>query len=124
MANKYYDSAGRTYTQNAIDTKRSKFYKELYLFEPLQTCRGCGGRAQGTAHIIPQKVCKDLGKVELIWSKENTFPACNTCNAVAENPQSVAFHKLRNISTLLNVFKKYDKERYIKATTLDGSEGS
>jgi 5-methylcytosine-specific restriction endonuclease McrA len=104
----------RKYTESAIKSKLSALYKELYAGNPHPRCNGCGTAAQGTAHIIPKARCKQMGKPELIWDKENVFPACHKCNSIAENPQSPLFLKLLNITTILSVIKKHDPERYRK----------
>jgi 5-methylcytosine-specific restriction endonuclease McrA len=114
VANKYYDSQGNSYTESTIKAKYSKFLRELYEGEPRQRCRGCGGNAEATAHIVPKARAKHLHMTELIWTRENTFRACHRCNGVAENPSSPEILKLRNIEQIKQVLYKYDRERYNK----------
>jgi 5-methylcytosine-specific restriction endonuclease McrA len=112
--NRYYCSNGERVSQGVIDTRRSKMYRLLYEGSSHPSCSGCGSRAEGTAHVIPQSRCKVLLKTELIWTPENTFPACLQCNSVAENVSSEAITTLNNYEEIKRVIKKYDYERYTK----------
>lgn len=112
MANKYKCSNGELVTQVTIDKRRSDTYKEMYQCEPLQQCGGCDAMAQGSAHIIPQARCKQLGLTELCWSPINIVSACQKCNVCMENISSKEIRELRNIDRILTVYKRYDPERY------------
>lgn len=115
MANKYRCSNGEMVTQGVINTRRSKAYKKLYEDDPYPLCQGCHCvRSQGSAHIIPQSICKQLGLTELIWSAENIFPACISCNQKAENVSSEAITTLKNFERIKEVIEKYDTERFNK----------
>jgi len=112
--NKSFDSDGNAYTQRDIDRKRSEAYRDKYQTNPVFFCEGCGGRAQCSAHIVPQSRCKKLGKTELIWSHDNIFPSCNRCNDIAENVSSEAITKLRNYQRIKEFLQKHDPERASK----------
>lgn len=110
MPNKYYDSSGNAYSQATIDRKRSEAYREKY--GPYhQYCHGCGGQPQGSAHIVSQKACKNMRKVELIWNPENFFPACIACNLRAES-NGASFYELDNWQHCLEVIKEHDPQRF------------
>jgi hypothetical protein len=110
--NKYKTSTGELISQATIDRRRSQTYRELYEGNPHPSC-GCGVAAQGTAHLTPQKVCKDIGKAEYCYLKVNMIPACHKCNSRIENISSVTkddwFYE-----QLLTVTKLISNERYLK----------
>lgn len=108
----YKCSNGEKVSDAVCKTRLSKTYRELYEGNPHPTCKGCGARAQGTAHIIPKARAKQLGMSELIWSKDNLLPACHTCNGILENPQSLEFRKLYCYDYVITVLEKYDYERF------------
>lgn len=115
MAIKYYCSNGERVSQATIDKRRSDTYRKMYEDGP-RWCKGCGGKAQGSAHIIAQARVKTLHLTELCWSSINIFPACLACNAAIENPKGSAWKKLLNIDECLRVIKMYDLELYNKFT--------
>ncbi|MCH7724438.1 MAG: hypothetical protein IIC76_14035 [Bacteroidetes bacterium] len=55
-----------------------------------QVCQGCGrsDKPLSHSHIISQKRCKEIGKTELIWDKDNIEIECfgnnNDCHNVWE----------------------------------------
>lgn len=112
MANRYRCSSGETVTQSTIDKRRSDTYREMYSDNPMPQCSGCEVRAQGSAHILPQARCKQLGLTELCWSPINIVPTCHSCNSRMENISSKEIRELRNIDRILSVYKRYDPERY------------
>jgi hypothetical protein len=114
MANKYSTSSGERVSQSQIDKRRSDAYKKLYAGEPHPVCAGCNARAQGSAHLIPQKVAKDNGMADLCWSPENIVPACTRCNSLLESYKSEEVKDLFCYEQLLRVTEKYLPERYNK----------
>ncbi len=116
MANKYNCSNGEQVTQVTIDKRRSEMYREKYNGQENWQCAGCGCRAQGSAHIIPQARLKQIGKTELIWAEESNFPACNKCNLAIENPKGTEWLKLKNSDECIAFIFEHDRELYIKFT--------
>lgn len=112
MANYYRTSSGEKISQATIDRRRSATYKELYEGEPHPACGGCGKPAQGTAHYVPQKVCKAIGKAEYCYLEVNMVPACHTCNGILESYKSDEVKKLFCYEQLLKVTKMIDPQRY------------
>jgi 5-methylcytosine-specific restriction endonuclease McrA len=113
--NLYYCSNGERVSQATINRRRSEAYKEKYAGEPPSQCFECGARSNGSAHIIPQAVAKVLHKTELIWDLENIIPACNLCNSRIENVSSPEFKKLNGYEYYVEIFRKYDRERWMKS---------
>lgn len=111
---KYYCSSGERVSQATIDKRRSDAYRRMYQDNPSPSCKGCGNKAAGSAHIIAQARVKTLHLTELCWSPINIFPACLKCNAAIENPKGKDWKNLLNIEECLNVIKKYDTELYNK----------
>lgn len=115
----YYCSDGTKVTQDQIDKHRSKSYSIVYPNQ-IQQCQGCGEKAQGSAHIVPQARCKQIHKTELIWELDkfrkpvNFFPACHKCNAAIENPKGDDWKYLDNIGECLAAMKEHDEELYNK----------
>lgn len=114
MSNKYKCSNGESVSQSAIDARRSKAYKEYYGGEAHPSCKGCGNRAEGTAHIVPQKICKSEGITEYCWLTINFLPACHKCNNIIENYKSEEFKKLMCYDRVLEVTQKILPSRYLK----------
>lgn len=112
---KYTCSDGTRVSEATIKQRLSKVYRELYDSQS-QPCWGCGGMAQGSAHLIPKKRCKDIGKTELIWSTFNIAPACHRCNNILEEIKGEEIKTLKCYPLLLEVTEKYDYERYLKLT--------
>jgi hypothetical protein len=114
MPNYYNCSNGERVSQATIDTRRSKTYKSLYAGEPHPVCAGCNGKAEGSAHLIPQKIAKDSGIAELCWSKENIVPACFKCNSLLESYKDEEVKKLFCYQQLLDITEKYLPQRFNK----------
>lgn len=108
-------SDGTRVTDATCKARLSKTYRSLYEGTGHPNCAGCGGRANGSAHIVPKARAKQLGKSELIWSKDNILPACHICNTILENPQSEDFRNLLCYDYVVSVLEKYDYERYTKS---------
>lgn len=113
MPNYYYCSDGSKVSEATIKKNLSKAYREKYGSQ-FAICEGCGGQAQGSAHIIPKARCKSLKMTQLIWNPLNFFPACHVCNRAIENPKGEGWKQLRNKDECLNVIKQYDPELYEK----------
>lgn len=102
-------------SQDEINTKRAEAYRVAYGDKGRQACRGCHEElAQGSAHSIPQARCKQIHKTELIWDVDNFWPACNKCNAIAENPKGNGWKKLKNKQQILRFIARHDHELYMK----------
>lgn len=111
---KYNTSDGDRVSQATIDKRRSDTYHKIYSGNPWWACSGCGRPAQGTAHIVPQAVCKAEGKTEYCWLEINMLPACHKCNGIMENPKSEEIKKLFCYERILFVTKLVSLERYQK----------
>src|SRR5687768_7385728 len=83
--NYYKCSDGTKVSQSVINSRRSAAYRDLYEGEPHPSCAGCNKPAEGTAHLVPQKVVKSLGKSEYCWLPINMVPACHRCNSLLES---------------------------------------
>jgi hypothetical protein len=112
--NHYFTSTGERVTQSQIDRKLKVAYEYFEHAVGDEYCFGCGGQAQGHAHIVPKARCKQLRKTELIWSVENFFPACHNCNTIAENVSSEAITRLKNFSYIKEYLRVNDYERFTK----------
>jgi hypothetical protein len=110
--NKYNTSSGERVSDATIKRRLSETYRRLYP-DGTPRCMGCGGMAQGSAHIVPKKRCKDIGKADYIWLPLNIIPTCHVCNSVIESYKSLAFQKLRCKELVLEVTEKLDPERYL-----------
>lgn len=113
MANKFKTSTGELVTQSTIDRKRSATYRRMYS-DGAVWCRGCGYAAQGSAHIIPQKVAKEEGMTELCWEEENIIPTCHECNSTIESYKGKEFWELMCLDCVLEITEKYLPQRYFK----------
>lgn len=116
MPNHYACSDGSRVTEATIKANLSKAYKKKYEGNENCQCFECGkNRAQGSAHIIPKARLKQLGKSELIWDWEMFVEACHSCNSKIENVSSPEFKLLNGYEYYLEIFRKFDRERYFKA---------
>lgn len=114
--NKYNCSDGTRVSQATIDKRRSETYREMYEGVPHPNCFGCELPAQGSAHIVPQKICKDIGKAEYCWKPVNIIPACNKCNSIIESYKGDEIKKLLCYDYILSVTEMIDPIRF-KAMT-------
>lgn len=105
-------SDGTKVTQATIKSNLLKAYKKHD--DGTTYCRGCGGQAQGRAHIIAQTRCKELHHTEWIWQPWNWFKACHKCNSAFESYKGDDCAKLHNYKECLLVLLRYDKETYTK----------
>lgn len=110
--NYYKCSDGSKVSQSTINRKRSEAYRELYEGEPHPSCAGCDAPAQGTAHLVPQKVVKSLGKTEYCWLEINMVPACHCCNSILESYKSDEVKELLCYERLLEVTEIIDPTRF------------
>jgi hypothetical protein len=89
----------------------------MYEGEGHPMCAGCQVKpAQGSAHLVPQKVCKELGKAEYCYAPINIVPACFRCNDILERTKSEEIKTLYCYEELLNATKVIAPERYLKLT--------
>lgn len=115
MPNRYKCSNGDLVPETYIKRKLSEAYKTKYAGRDYHSCFECGQPAQGSAHIIPKARLKQIGKTELIWDWEVFVEACHTCNSKIENISSPEFKLLNGYEYYLEIFRKYDFTRYLKA---------
>lgn len=108
--NRYYCSDGTRVSESAIKSRLTAAYRKHYV-DTDGVCEGCGGRAEGTAHIVPKARCKVLHKTEYIWNPVNWFKACHKCNLKAETSQITT---LMNYKRILAVIELIDPEKYRK----------
>lgn len=79
------------------------------------------------SHTIPQRTCKNLGKAELIWDKDNIFlesmGATDSGHYIWENSDLEEKKKLFNFERKVAYIKLHDRESYNKLIVkLDGLE--
>ena len=111
--NMYYCSDGSRVSEATIKSRLSKAYRDRYQ-DGHPSCEGCGGRAQGSGHIISKARLKTLHLSDKIYDPDFFLPACHSCNSLMENTSSEAFKKLLCYDKCLTIIKKYDPERYSK----------
>ena len=114
MPNYYQTSTGERITDSTIKARLSKAYRLKYDGEPSPCCEGCGGRAEGSAHIIAKARLKTLHLADKIYHPDFFFPACHRCNGAIENPSGQEWKKLFNKDYCLELIEKWDKELYQK----------
>lgn len=108
-------SDGTVVSEATIKRKLTEAYREKYAGEPHPSCFECGQPAEGSGHIIPKSICKQLHKTELIWDFENFTAMCHSCNQKVENISSPEFKLLNGYEYYLEIFRKHDRTRYYKA---------
>lgn len=107
--------------QAIIKRKLSEVYSEIDN-EREPVCQGCdrGSRPLSHSHTIGQKRCKQLGKTELIWDKDNIEIECfgnrDFCHEKWEKGTIKQKRKMKNFERKLEYVKKHDPEGYIKLT--------
>lgn len=109
-SNTFLCSDGTRVTQAEINEMLKQTYAEI----DDCFCEGCGEVGNSHAHIIAQARCKQLGKTELIWDRDNIFWSDFKCNAAIENPKGEAWKILRNIDQCIQFIYEHDKELYFK----------
>jgi 5-methylcytosine-specific restriction endonuclease McrA len=115
MPNKYFCSDGERVSEATIRRRLSEAYRAKYEGNPQSSCFECSRPAECSSHIIPKSVCKQLRKTELIWDWENFVPTCLRCNTLLENVSSPEFKKLNGYEYYVEIFRKYDRERWMKS---------
>lgn len=110
--NYYKCSNGEKVSQATIDKRRSNAYRKLYEGQPHPLCAGCNNRAEGTAHLVPQKIVKAEGKSEYCWLSINMVPTCHRCNSKLESYKSDEIKELLCYDQLLEVTKLISPQRY------------
>jgi len=113
---KYKTSTGEVVSQATINKERAEAYIKYDL--GVRVCAGCGGQAQGRAHIIAQARCKSIHKTDYIWQPWNWFIACHRCNQNWEGFKGDACKKLLNYEECLQVLKEHDYYTFLKYTHL------
>lgn len=114
--NKYLCSDGTRVSEATIKRNLSKSYREHD--DGTIRCRGCGGRAEGHSHPIPKARLKVLGLTERIWDPNFYIKTCHRCNLLLDNIRSQDFRDMNCYLECLELFKKFDRERYDKATLI------
>ena len=101
--------------QSTINAKLSKAYREKHAGVGIIMCECCGvERAQDNDHSIAQRRCKEIGKIELIWDKENFVSSCRKCHNEWESYKSENFRHHLNYEQRMEYLKKHDIEGYNK----------
>jgi len=108
---KHRTSTGEYISETTIKRHLSENYKK---YEQYAICEACGKLATEHSHIISKKRCKELGKAELIYSRENWFFACRSCHEAWEAVKSDRWTHFRNLERLIPVLQKHDPEGYMK----------
>ena len=65
-------------------------------------------------HTIAKARCKQLGKTELIWDRDNTSDSCRECHEEWERYANGAFEDHKNVVVRMKFMKIHDPERYEK----------
>lgn len=114
--NKFETSDGERISQDIIKKRLKDAYQKHE--NGVKSCAGCGGEAQGHAHIVAQTRCKNLRHTEWIYEPWNWFKACHTCNSAWESYKGDLCQKLFNYKHLLGVLREHDYAQYLKYTHL------
>lgn len=116
---KYYCSDGEVVSQAEINRRYQKVCKEIIL-ERENVCEGTGRTdlPLSNSHTISQRRCKQLGKTELIWAKDNIFLESmgdsTSAHFIWENEEFGEKEKLINFELKLEYIKIHDVEMYQK----------
>lgn len=114
----YQCSNGERITQSEIEKRYKEVCREIDSErEPM--CEGCGSNLKlSHSHIISQKVCKQLGKTELIWDKSNIqlhcFGSYERCHDKWERCVPKQICLMLDFSRNLNFIKVTDSYVYNK----------
>ena len=109
--NKYRISTGEYISENIIKRRLSENYRK---YPQLAICEACGKLATDHSHIISKKRCKELGKADLIYTRENWFFSCRKCHEDWEALHGQRWIHFRNLERLIPVLQKHDPEGYMK----------
>lgn len=109
-SNTFLCSDGTRVTQAQINERLHEAYDQI----DDCFCKGCGRVGNSHAHIIAQARCKQIGKTELIWDRDNIFWSDFACNSAIENPKGKSWKSLKNIDKCLAFIKLHDPELYTK----------
>jgi hypothetical protein len=112
MANLYYDSLGKSYTDQQIKkewTQAKKGFMVKYV------CECCNiNQTNDPDHTIPKATCKVLHKVDLIFLQGNISWSCRDCHNEWESYKSGKFSHHKNAYTRMIFVAIYDTETFIK----------
>lgn len=111
MPNRYYTSTGERVTEATIKARYTIAIRNKYQEMSVHRCHGCGGAPNGSAHIIPKAILKQMHMTELIWNPRIFFPACNKCNMICENVSSEEITTLHNYEYIKEVMWEFAPER-------------
>jgi predicted Rdx family selenoprotein len=113
MANKYYTSEGKVYTQQSI---RSKYCLEKNGWMANYLCEAFGypNISNDWDHSIPQARCKTLHKVELIWTRGNVVRSSRKAHIEWESYRDGKFSHHKNAYQRMVFVAMYDEEAFIK----------
>lgn len=101
--------------QSTINKKLSDLKKQWSIDDPYPVCECCeSAPATDMDHSISQKRCKELGKYELIWDKENISRSCRSCHTTWESYKSGIFEDHANVIDRMKFVCKHDLETFEK----------
>lgn len=115
----YRCSNGERVTQVEIDKRYEQVRREIEN-ERERFCEATGRTdlPLSNSHTISQRRCKNLGKTELIWDKDNIFlesmGASDSGHYIYEHAPLAEKKKLINFEKKLEYIKKHDHELYQK----------
>jgi len=104
--------------QQRIKNELRKVYAEIDV-EREPVCQGCnrGDKPLSHSHTISQKQCKNLGKTELIWDKDNIEIECfgsnKHCHEKWERGGILERMKMMNFKKKIAYLKKHDPQKHI-----------
>lgn len=107
----------RTSTGEYIsDATIKKRLSENYRHHPAwSVCEACGCKpATEHSHVISKQRCKELGKADLIYSRENWFFSCRKCHHDWEAVNGDQWTRFKNLERLIPVLQKHDPQGYMK----------
>ena len=120
----HHCSDGSLVTQSEIKYNLIETYIQIDS-ERESVCEGCNRSLPlSHSHTISQARCKQLGKTELIWDKENIFLECfdvpcsysTYCHNIWSNGDLEKKKRLLNFGKKLEYIKIHDPETYQKLT--------
>lgn len=105
--------------QAIIKRKLRETYEQIDN-EREQICQGCGrsDKPLSHSHTISQKRCKEIGKPELIWDKDNIEIECfgnnEDCHNIWEKGTLLQKWAMDNFLRKLKYIEKNDNETFVK----------